>query len=121
MAPDTPIPERDDPHDEIVRLEARIDELADQIENCRKFILASRIAVAGGAMALVATVFDIIRFDLTVMMAAFAAVLGGIAVWGSNASTAKEATAELAAIEARRSALIGQIQLRVVGGGDTLH
>ena len=36
-----------DPHDEIVRLEAHIEELAAKIENCRKFILASRIAMAG--------------------------------------------------------------------------
>jgi len=48
-------------------------------------------------------------------------VLGGIAVWGSNGSTAKEAATELAMIEAQRAALIGQIQLRVVGSNDTLH
>ena len=29
-----------DPHDEIVRLEAQIDELGDKLESCRKFILA---------------------------------------------------------------------------------
>ena len=37
-----------DPHDEIVRLEAQIEELAARIESCRKFILAARIAMAGG-------------------------------------------------------------------------
>jgi hypothetical protein len=35
-------------HDEIVRLEERIEELCAKIESCRKFILASRIAVTGG-------------------------------------------------------------------------
>ena len=29
-------------HDDIVRLESQIDELADKIESCRKFILAGR-------------------------------------------------------------------------------
>ena len=40
--------ENGDPHEEIVRLEEQIEELAAKIESCRKFILASRIAVAGG-------------------------------------------------------------------------
>jgi len=76
-----------DPHDEIVRLEAHIEELAAKIESCRKFILASRIAMAGG----------------------------GIVVWGSNGSTAKEAAKELAAAEADRAALIEMIDLHVIG------
>ena len=40
--------ENGDPHEEIVRLEEHIEELAAKIESCRKFILAARIAVAGG-------------------------------------------------------------------------
>ena len=39
----------DDLHDEIVRLETRMEELAAAIESCRKFILAGRAAVAVGA------------------------------------------------------------------------
>ena len=42
----------DDPHGEIVRLEEHIEELAAKIESCRKFILASRIAMAGGGIVL---------------------------------------------------------------------
>ena len=38
-----------DPHEDIERLEARIDELAAKIDDCRKFILAGRIATAAGA------------------------------------------------------------------------
>jgi hypothetical protein len=40
--------DNDDPHEEIVRIEEHIEELAAKIESCRKFILAARIAVAGG-------------------------------------------------------------------------
>ena len=40
--------ENGDPHEEIVRFEERIEELAAKIESCRKFILASRIAVGAG-------------------------------------------------------------------------
>ena len=110
-----------DPREEIVRLEAQIERLSDRIESCRKFILAGRVAVIGGGILLAALLFGIIRFDPTAMMAAVAALLGGIVIWGSNGSTAKEATDEMAAAEANRAALIGQMNLRLVGGSDTLH
>ncbi len=41
-----------DPHEEIVRLEEHIEELDAKIESCRKFILASRIAMAAGGIVL---------------------------------------------------------------------
>ena len=41
-------------------------------------------------------------------------VLGGIVAAGSNRSTAKEAMHELTLAEAKRTALIGQIDLRLV-------
>ena len=107
-----------DHRDEIVRLEAQIDELAATVESCRKFIVAGRIAVAGGGVVLVAMVIGAIRFDPSVMAGAVAAVLAGIVAAGSNRSTAKEATHELAATEAKRAALIEQIDLRLVSDRD---
>ena len=103
-----------DPHEEIVRLEEHIEELDAKIESCRKFILASRIAIAGGAVVFAAILVGAIRFDPGVMAAAVAAFLGGIVVWGSNGSTAKEAAKELAAAEADRVALIEMINPRVI-------
>jgi hypothetical protein len=110
-----------DPHDEIVRLEARIEELSDKLEGCRKFILAGRVAAAGGGAALAALLLGVLRFDPAVMACAAAALLGGFVAWGSNRSTANEAAAEIAAAEARRAALIGDIELRLIEGGETLH
>jgi hypothetical protein len=107
-----------DHRDEIVRLEAQIDELAARIESCRKFILAGRIAVVGGSVVLIATVVGATPFNPSVMAVAVAAVLGGIVAVGSNRSTAKEATHELTAAEAKRTALIGQIDLRLVSDRD---
>ena len=111
----------DDPHDEIERLEAQIDELADRLESCRKFILAARIAVAAGGIVLVAILFGAVRFDPMWLSLAVAALLGGIVAWGSNVATAKEATAELAKAETDRAALIGLIDLRVVEQRPTPH
>ena len=110
-----------DPRKEIERLEAQIEVLAARIENCRKFILAGRIALAIGGVLLVALLLGAVRFDPQLMMLAMAALLGGIVAWGSNGATAKEATSELAAAEANRKALIGLIDLRVVAERPTLH
>ena len=98
-----------DPHEEIVRLEEHTEELAAKIGSCRKFILAARIAVAGGAVVLAAMLVGVTRSDLGFLAAAVALLLGGIVVWGSNSSTAKEATKELAAAETKRGVLIEQI------------
>ena len=106
--------ENGDPHEEIVRLEEHIEELAAKIEGCRKFILASRIAVGGGGLVLAAMLLSAIQSDLGLMAAAIASLLGGIVVWGSNSSTAKEAAKELAAAESKRAALIAHINPRVI-------
>jgi hypothetical protein len=110
-----------DPRAEIERLEARIDELSAKIESCGKFRLVARIAIAAGATLLIALMARAIAFDPTVMGAAIAALLCGIVLLGSNRSTEEEASVQLAAAETERAALIGRIELRVVGGRDTLH
>ena len=109
--------ENGDPHDQVVRLEALIEDLTAKIESCRKFILASRIATWGGGTVLFAIVFGVMRFDLGIMAAAVAALFGGIVVWGSNSSTAKEAAKELAVAEADRVALITIINPRAIPSG----
>jgi|GraSoiStandDraft_46_1057282.scaffolds.fasta_scaffold343951_2 hypothetical protein len=103
-----------DHREEIVQLEAQIDELGASIESCRKFILAGRIAVMGGGAVLITMLSGAIQFDSSVMALAIAAVLGGIVAAGSNRSTAKEAMHELSVAETRRKALIEQIDLLLV-------
>jgi hypothetical protein len=108
----------DDLRDEIVRLEVQIDDLAARIESCRKFILVGRIAMAAGAAALIAMLVGALQANPSVLALAAAAVLGGIVAAGSNHSTTKEATRELTAAEAKRTALIGQLDLRLVPDRD---
>jgi hypothetical protein len=86
-----------DPHEEIVCLEEHIEELAVKIESCRKFILASRIAIAGGGVVLAAMLLGAIRSDLGLIAASVASFLGGIVVWGSNSMN------EMAAAESERA------------------
>jgi len=52
--------DEDDPIDEISRIEARLDELAEVSERCRKIILASKAAIAGGVALMLATVLGLL-------------------------------------------------------------
>jgi hypothetical protein len=118
---DEPTADTADPREEIARLEARIEELAGRIENCRKFILASRIAMTLGGLWFAALLVGAVWFDPLAMTVAIVAVLGGFVISGSNRSTAQEAADEMAAAGADRAALIGLIDLRVVAERPTLH
>ena len=107
--------DEDDIHEEISRLEAQIEGLAEAIECCRKIMLASKAAIAAGGVLLVAIMLGAIRFDPMAFMAAVAALLGGTVLFGSNSSTSQEKTAALKAAETQRAELISQIDLTLVG------
>jgi hypothetical protein len=69
-------------------------------------------AVPNHAVAVAA--YEALLCSPPAMAAAVAALLGGIVVWGSNGSTAKDAAKQLATAEADRAALIEKIDLRVI-------
>jgi hypothetical protein len=106
----------EDLHSEIDRLEARIEELADRIERCRKYMLVSRVSIAAGGILIVAMIVGLVRFDALPILASLTVLLGGFVALGSNSSTLDEAATALQAAEAQRAALIGRIDLRLVGG-----
>lgn len=100
--------------DEISRLEERIEDLAGTIEGCRKYMLFSKIAMAGGALWWLALLVGLVWFDAAAMIASLAAILGGIVAYGSNDRTLQDAQAEMAEAEAERARLIGGIDLQLV-------
>ena len=104
----------DDPTDDISEIEARIEALAEIAERCRKIILASKAAIAAGAVLLLAMMLGLLGSNQIVAIGAMAAVLGGIVSLGSNVSTLRQTEAAISAAEARRSDLIGGIDLRLV-------
>lgn len=105
----------DDLREDISQLEIRIEELAKRIEECRKIILMSKIAMSIGALLIVALVVGAISFTPTTLLGAIIAVIGGIVGFGSNTSTLNQMTIEMKASEALRTELIERIDLRVVG------
>jgi hypothetical protein len=101
--------------DDIARLETRIETLTESIERCRKIAVGSKIAISGGGIWFAMALFWILPFDATAFVAALTAVLGGVVLLGSNATTWEQTQADLHAVERARADLIGSIELRVVG------
>lgn len=104
----------DDPTDQISDIEDRIERLAEIAERCRKYILASKIAIGGGAALLLITILGLLGMGQTAALGSIALVLGGIVSLGSNVSTLRQTESAISAAEARRAALIGTIDLRLV-------
>jgi hypothetical protein len=107
--------DEDNPIDEISRIEARLEELAEVSERCRKIILVSKVAIAGGVSLLLAMVLGLFGSNQVAAIGSIAMMLGGIVSVGSNVSTSRQTTAAMSAAEVLRSDLISKIDLRVVG------
>ncbi len=112
----------DDPLKEIARIEAHIETLAESIERCRKFSFAAKLAIGAGAVWLALVLLGVFPFVPYTVIAAMAAVIGGIVLLGSNATTWTQTEEAMQKSEAMRAELIGSMELRVVEGESrTLH
>jgi hypothetical protein len=111
--------EDDDQTDDISAIEDRIAALAETAERCRKFIFASKIAVAGGFTLLAVMVLGLFGAGAAAFLGSIALVLGGVVSLGSNISTLRQTEAAISDAEAIRSELIGGIKLRLVHDAPT--
>ena len=112
----------DDAHDAIEKLEARIEELGETIERCRKISLAAKSAIAASAVWMVLVPLTIVPFDPATFIAAMAIAIGGVVLLGSNTTTWGQTEAELQRTQAQRADLIERMHLSVIGESTpTLH
>ena len=108
--------------DEIARLEDHIETLARSIERCRKLSLAARSAIAAGAIWLTLALTSVVTMNPTGLFASLTAMIGGVVLLGSNATTWNQTEAALATARTKRAELIEQIAMREVGDiRPTLH
>ena len=104
-----------DLRNEILRLEDRIDDLAEAMARSRRISQISKIAIVGGLIWILATILGVITFVPAAVITAIAAMIGGVVLFGSTTTTSKETSAAMRASEARRAELISRMPLRVVG------
>ncbi|MCC5977919.1 MAG: hypothetical protein JJU21_07650 [Salinarimonas sp.] len=100
--------------DRIAQIENEIFDLADRAENCRKVMIAARIGMIGGGVALAAFIFGILRFDGLVFVVAVTAILVGIVTYGSNKSTREQLLAQITQLKATRTAMIDSVRMETV-------
>jgi hypothetical protein len=103
-----------EPLDDISRIEARLEELAEVAERCRKIILVSKAAIASGIACLLVIMLGLFGPSQVAAIGSIAMVLGGIVSLGSNVSTLRQTTAAMHAAEQLRSKLINGLDLRLV-------
>jgi len=119
VTPLSPMTDEDDPTDEISDIEARIEALAEIAERCRKFILASKIAIASGVALLVVVILGLFGAGQVAALGSIALMLGGIVSLGSNRGTLQQTEEAISDAEAIRSELIGGMGLRLVHDAPT--
>jgi hypothetical protein len=98
----------------IADLESEIERLSDVAERCRKVMIVARAACIAGGILLLLTVLG--QVGPVAFVFAVAAVLGGMALFGSNKSTRDQVIGAMTVYEARRAQLIDGVDLREVGG-----
>ena|SRR5215471_10789288 len=103
--------------EEISQLEVEIEELGEAVERCRKFILASKIAIAVGGILLVAILLEVINPDRLAIIGTITFLIGGTVAFGANTSTAQQTMVAMRVAEMRRAELISRIDLRLVEDG----
>ncbi len=108
-------------HEDIARIDDRIEALRDRAARCAKLSVAAKVAIGAGLAWLALTVLGLAPFLPLLWVAALAAAIGGVVLLGSNATTWNQTEASLRASEAMRAEWIGQLKLRVVEERPTLH
>jgi hypothetical protein len=103
--------------EDIARLEAHIEELAEGIERCRKFSLAAKLLIGAGAAWIALSMLGSVFYTPETTITALAAMILGAVLLGSNSTTWTQTVIAMHKSEALRADMIGRLELRVVDEG----
>lgn len=107
--------DEDNPIDEISRIEAQLEKLAESSDRCRKIILVSKVAIASGVALPLFMMLGLSGYNQIAAIGSIALVLGGIVSVGSNVSTLQQIMTAMSTAEALRSELINRLDLKSIG------
>jgi hypothetical protein len=102
-------------HEQIADVEAKLEEPAEAAGRCGKVEIAAKWMIIIGSVLLPLTV--LFRLAPLNFVVGVAAVLGGLALLGSNQRTRDEIVASIRAHEKRRTEMIDALKLRSVDEG----
>ena len=102
-----------DPAAEIAEIEARIDELRDRLESCRKGLVVSRAVLLAGGVWLALAALRVLP-SVEGLFLSIAACLGGVVGIGANVSTRRQTDAELRRRVAERDSIIDALDPRLL-------
>jgi len=105
-----------DQHQLVADLEAEIDDLRVSAERCRKIDMAAKAALGVGLASLLLVSF--FWFSASALVIGIAAVLGSVALVGSNRGTLGEIITGIRLAEARRAEVIDGLQLETISPED---
>src|SRR5689334_22712867 len=91
---------------QIADLEDEIERLSESARQSRKVEWVAKAAMWAGGLLLLSLLTEVIRADPLWIVVAISAVLGGIALFGSNKGTQEEIAATIERYEARRTEMI---------------
>lgn len=103
-----------DPRDEIAQIEAELERLAGVAERCRKIGMGAKAAIIIGCFWIGLLFGGAVVADGLKLMIAIILPLGGVVLYGSNDSTARQTADQITALERQRAELISGINLHVV-------
>jgi hypothetical protein len=101
-------------HEQVERLESKIEELTESSARCHKIAVAARIAIGAGAVLFAAILLRLIYAEALPLIIAAIFAIGGIVLYGSNQTTANQIAARIAEAERLRAELISEMELTLV-------
>ena len=111
--------DEDNSIDEISRIEAQLEKLAESSDRCRKIILISKGLIASGVALPLFMMLGLSGYNQVAAIGSIALVLGGIVSLGSNVSTLQQMMTAISIAEALRSELINRLDLKSIGDSNT--